>query len=119
MTRDQQRLEDYLDHILEAIDRILRYSSGLDLVEFLDNELVQDAVLRNLEVIGEAARNVLKEHPQFAENNAALPLRYAYEMRNALAHGYFAVDLEIVWATIERDLPEFKAKLIERRREPG
>ncbi len=58
MSRDQQRLADYLAHILEAIERIGRYTEDMDELAFLSNPLVQDAVIRNLEIIGEASRNI-------------------------------------------------------------
>lgn len=105
MSRDKQRLADYLAHILEAIERIDRYTGDMHEVTFLDNELVQDAVIRNFEVIGEASNNIEKHYPEFAAANPELPLAFAYQMRNAVAHGYFTVDLEIVWKTIHSDLP--------------
>jgi len=108
MSRDKQRLISYLKHILDAISRIERYVEDIDLVSFVENELIQDAVIRNLEVIGEASRNIEKHYPEYAKKHAALPLSSAYEMRNSLAHGYFKIDFEIVWKTIERDLPEFE-----------
>jgi uncharacterized protein with HEPN domain len=108
MSKDKQRLIDYLQHILEAIARIQRYIDDVDEIAFLNNELIQDAVIRNIEVIGEASRNVNKHYPEYAEQHANIPFAVAYEMRNALAHGYFKVDLEIVWRTIERDLPELE-----------
>jgi uncharacterized protein with HEPN domain len=58
MSRDQQRLIDYLGHILEATSRIRRYVDDLDETTFLNDELVQDAVIRNMEVTGEASRNI-------------------------------------------------------------
>ena len=111
MSRDPQRLGDYLSHILEAIDRIGRYTVDMDLQTFLANPLVQDAVIRNLEVIGEASNNIEKQHPEFVATHPDLPLAYAYQMRNAIAHGYFKVDLEIVWNTIQRDLPSLRARI--------
>lgn len=108
MSKDKQRLIDYLKHILQAITRIESYVEGMDEVNFLENELVQDAVIRNLEVVGEASRNIKKHYPDYVKQYAELPLSSAYEMRNALAHGYFKVDFEIVWKTIERDLPELQ-----------
>jgi uncharacterized protein with HEPN domain len=60
MTREQLRLLDYLDHILEAIERIEEYVEDLDENAFLLNQLIQDAVIRNLEVIGEASHNIEK-----------------------------------------------------------
>lgn len=61
MSKDGQRLVDYLAHLLQAIERITRYTELLDEVDFLQNELVQDAVIRNLEILGEASNNVRRE----------------------------------------------------------
>ncbi|MFO1292832.1 MAG: DUF86 domain-containing protein [Rubrivivax sp.] len=105
MTRDSQRLASYLAHILEAIERIDRYAGDMDEAAFLDNPLVQDAVIRNLEVIGEASNNIEKHYPEFAASHPELPLSIAYQMRNAIAHGYFKVDFAIIWKTIRLDLP--------------
>jgi Uncharacterized conserved protein len=104
MSRDEQRLTDYLSHILEAIERIDRYTEDIDEVAFLQNEMVQDAVIRNFEIIGEASHNIETHFPEFAAAHSELPLAFAYQMRNAVAHGYFKVDLEIVWKTVHNDL---------------
>jgi len=111
MSRDKQRLIDYLKHILEAINRIQHYVEDIDEPSFLTNELIQDAVIRNLEIIGEASRNIGRHYPEYEEQHASVPFSIAYEMRNALAHGYFNVDLEVVWKTIERDLPELEVMI--------
>lgn len=113
MSRDPQRLPDYLGHILEAIERIQAYVADVDVVGFLSSKLIQDAVIRNLEVIGEASRNIERVHPEFAAAHPELPLALANDMRNALAHGYFKVDLEIVWKTIQSNLPDLHAQIIE------
>ena len=102
---DVPRLQDYLGHMLEAIGRIETYTAGLTESAFLASKLVQDAVIRNFEVIGEASRNIDRRYPDFLIAHPEVPWISAYEMRNALAHGYFKVDLEIVWRTILRDLP--------------
>ena len=115
MTRDPQRLSDYLNHILEAIERIEEYVSDLDEIAFLGNKLVQDAVIRNFEVIGEASNNIEKRFPEFVAAHPELPLASAYQMRNAVAHGYFQVDFEILWKTIQRDLPGLHTKVEEIR----
>jgi uncharacterized protein with HEPN domain len=91
--RDSLDLRDYLEHIQQALERIDRYLREIDYVGFLANEEKQDAVLRNLEVIGEAAGNVRRHFPEFSEQYPDFPLRQAYETRNVLAHGYFKVDL--------------------------
>lgn len=113
MTRDQQRLGDYLAHIAEAIERIERYTEEMDRVVFLANQLVQDAVIRNFEIIGEASNNIERHYPDFAAAHPELPLSFAYQMRNAVAHGYFKVDLEIVFRSIHQDLPRLYLQIQE------
>ncbi|MBV8620367.1 MAG: DUF86 domain-containing protein [Curvibacter sp.] len=112
MSEELHRWPDYLAHILEAIERIRSYVEGLDQTDFLSGQMVQDAVIRNLEVIGEASRNIQRAHPEFASAHPELPLALANDMRNALAHGYFKVDLEIVWKTIHHDLPSLQQQVI-------
>lgn len=111
MTLHHQRLADYLGHILGAIERIHEYTLGMEESEFVSSTLVQDAVIRNLEVVGEASNNVIKKHAQFAQSHPELPLSFAYQMRNAISHGYFKVDVAVVWQTIKRDLPDLHAKV--------
>jgi uncharacterized protein with HEPN domain len=113
MSSDPLRLANYLAHILEAIERIEEYVSDMDELSFLENKMVQDAVIRNLEIIGEASNNIEKRFPQFAATHPQLPLSSAYQMRNAIAHGYFKVDLEIIWKTIHRELPGLHAQIRE------
>jgi uncharacterized protein with HEPN domain len=113
MTRDPQRLADYLNHIHEAIDHIHRYVADIDEMAFLQSNLVQDAVIRNIEIIGEASHNIEQQYPEFAQAHPELPLTFAYQMRNAVAHGYFKVDLEIVWKTIHGDLLTLRERVIE------
>jgi uncharacterized protein with HEPN domain len=108
---DPLRIADYLRHILQAIDNIQDYTANADLPGFMADRKTQDAVIRNLEVIGEACNNVAKNHPNFAAQHATVPWGFAYEMRNALAHGYFNVDLAIVWQTIQNDLPALKTQV--------
>src|SRR5690349_2337619 len=75
MSTDRRfRVPDYLEHILEAIDRIQRYTKGLDEVGFSTNTLVHDASMRNFEIIGEACRRIRRDHPSFAARHPDLPL---------------------------------------------
>ena len=110
MISDSQRIDDLLLHIVSAIDRIENYTESGE-AEFLATEMVQDPVIRNLEIIGEASRGIQKRFPEFTAKHSDLPLRNAYEMRNALAHGYFKTDLTVVWKTIESDLPMLRARI--------
>lgn len=111
MSHDLLRLADRLAHVLEAIERIERYTRDMDELGFLANKLVQDAVIRNLEIIGEACNNIEKRYPEFAAKHPELPLAFAYQMRNAVAHPYFKVDFQIVWTTIHGDLPSLHAQV--------
>ena len=96
----------YIEHISACISRIKEYTAGIDEDGFIKNNLIQDAVIRNFEIIGEASHNIEIHHPEFALVHPELPLAFAYQMRNAIAHGYFKVDFEIVWNTIQKDIPQ-------------
>lgn len=111
MSRDKLRLADFFEHILTATDRISKYTDNMTEAEFLEHPLVQDAVIRNIEVIGEACRNIESHYPQYAAEHHELPLRQAYDMRNALSHGYFSIDFRIVWRTIHNQLPDLHDKI--------
>lgn len=111
MTKESQRVVDYLTHMIQAVERILRYTESFDENGFLENDLIQDAVIRNLEVLGEASNNILKRFPDFAAQHPELPLAFAYQMRNAVAHGYFKVDYQMVWTTIRTEIPGLVGQL--------
>ncbi len=108
---DPLRVADYLAHIVEAIDRIHRYVEDMAELAFLEDEKTQDAVVRNFEILGEAAHNVELFHPQFAQAHPDVPWALMYTMRNRVAHGYFKVDYELVWKTIHADLPELRSQV--------
>jgi uncharacterized protein with HEPN domain len=97
-------------HILGAIDRVEQYTEGLDLQAFLNNFMVQDAVIRNLENVGEASRNIPQE---FKNEFASVPWKQINGMRNKLIHEYFVVDLETVWIVVCDDLPPLKLAMLE------
>ncbi len=105
------RVVDYLEHILKAIERIGRYTADMDDIAFLGSELVQDAVIRNVEIIGEASNNIQRVSPEFAAQHEDIPWLVLYTMRNRVAHGYDKVDLEVVWKTIGRDLPGLREQV--------
>jgi uncharacterized protein with HEPN domain len=105
------RAPDYLGHMLVALGRIERYATHVDETTFLSSELIQDAVIRNLEVIGEAANNLLRVDPGFAQSHPQIPWEVMYAMRHRLAHGYDKVDIDMVWKTVRRDLPVLRQQI--------
>ena len=90
------RVADYLGHILEAIERIERYVSGLDESAFLSSNLVQDAVIRNIEIVGEASNNIQRTDSFFAAQHDNVPWQVMYAMRNRVSHGYDKIDFKLV-----------------------
>lgn len=108
---DVLRIPDYLGHIVAAIERIHEYVADMDEAAFLKDRKTQDAVIRNFEIIGEAARNIERHHSQFSATHPEVPWSVIYTMRNRVAHGYFKVDLELVWKTIHTDLNELHAQM--------
>lgn len=100
MRDDREKLQD----ILEAIDRIERYSiRGRQVFE--EDELIQSWFVQNLQIIGEAARTLSVSTKSL---NPEIPWSKIIGMRNVLAHNYFEIDLELVWVAIERDIPDLK-----------
>ncbi len=97
-----------IDDIIESLDRIFAYTEGMTQSDFTNNQLVVDAVLRNFEIIGEAASKLPKE---FVERHQNIEWKRIIGMRNRLIHGYFGVSLPLVWQTIRHDLPTLKTKL--------
>ena len=92
----------YLRHILDAIGLIKEYTRGMSENEFLGNSMAHDAVIRQIEIIGEAARNISDE---FQEKHPKLPWAKMVGIRNKIIHEYFNINYAIVWDTIKDDLP--------------
>ena len=111
----QDRFPDYLGHMLEAIRLASSYVDGLDYEEFLADRRTQQAVILNIVVIGEAATRLAAEHLEFIQRFSDVPWKSMRGMRNRMAHGYFDIDLAIVWQTVHTSLPELASRLIEIR----
>lgn len=98
----------YLTHIQECISKIKQYTQGINENEFLNNSLVQDAVIRNLEIIGEATKHLNQDfrtkHPQVAWKKVA-------GMRDKLIHDYIGVDLWAVWGVVDKVIPDFEKQI--------
>lgn len=106
MSRRSVRL--LLDDMLEATERIERYVAGMDQPAFLADEKTSDAVVRNLEILGEAAAHVPDD---FRASTSELEWPRIVGLRNRVVHGYFAVDLELVWRIVVSDLPALASRL--------
>jgi uncharacterized protein with HEPN domain len=104
MSKDWLRIPDYLERIVQAVQRIRSYAQDMDHAAFLQDERTQDAVIRNIEIMGEAARNITQADAQFAARHADTPWQDIYLMRNRVSHGYFSVDLDIIWKVVQRDI---------------
>lgn len=100
----------FLKHILECINLIEEYSGNLTKKHFEGNIELQDAIIRRLEIIGEAARNLPDE---FKSNYSDVQWKQIIAARNILAHFYFGVDLNTVWNIIKDDLPPLKKQIEE------
>jgi len=100
----------FLSDILKSIRYIERFTVGFDLDHFLKSEMEQFAVVRNLEIIGEAAHAINEE---FKESHSHIPWRSIQAFRNILVHEYFDVDMEAVWNVIIKDLPQLKSAVKE------
>lgn len=111
MTDSKPRLFDYLDHMAEAVRLAVGYVEGLDKSAFLSDKRTQQAVIMNILIIGEAAGKIAAEYPAFVEAHPEIPWREMRGMRNRMAHGYFDINLDIVWDTVQKALPEL-GKLI-------
>jgi uncharacterized protein with HEPN domain len=98
----------YLDHILESISKIEKYIDGMDEDQFLSDELVQDGVIRQLQIIGEAAKRL---SVQTRAKYSTVEWKDIAGMRDQLVHDYFGVDLGAVWDTVREDLPALKKAL--------
>lgn len=99
----------FLTDIFESIELIEKYSKNLNYNKFLENNEAQDAIMRRIEIIGEAAKSVplkiRKEHPN-------IPWKQIAGMRNMLAHEYFGIVMKRIWDTTQKDLPKLKKQIL-------
>jgi uncharacterized protein with HEPN domain len=99
----------FLEHILECIDLIEEYSEGVSEAEFARSTPLQDMIVRRIEIIGEAVKNLpadlKREHPE-------IPWRDIAGLRDIVVHQYFGLDLELIWDVVKKDIPELKPKIL-------
>ncbi len=110
MKKENRTFRHLLEDMLDAIDAIEEYSSGVSREQFLTDRMRKDAVVRNLEIIGEAAKSIPST---IKETYTKVPWEKMYRMRNIATHHYFGIDYEIVWKIIKDYLPQDKEALIE------
>lgn len=106
------RLPDYLDHIQQAALDACSFVEGLDKEDFIEDKRTQQAVIMSLIIIGEASTKVMDGYAQFTERHSEVPWRSMRGMRNRIAHGYFAVNLDVVWDTVRTALPELSRQIL-------
>jgi uncharacterized protein with HEPN domain len=104
----KRNIKMYFDDILTAISRIFEYTADYDYPGFKRDYKTVDAVIRNFEIIGEAAKNIPKE---IKEQYPDVPWNEMYSMRNRISHAYFGIDYEIIWDIIKNHLPENKKQI--------
>ena len=99
----------FVRHILDSMNRIDSFSKGVSKKEFLANEEKQSAIVRQIEIIGEAVKN-LSEH--FRKRHPNIPWKYIAGTRDKIIHHYFGIDLDAIWDIVKWDLPKLKRDVI-------
>ena len=116
---ENYRLPDYLDHIEEAATDARGFVAGMVKDDFLSDKRTQRAVIMSLIIIGEAATKVMDGYAEFTRAHADVPWRSMRNMRNRMAHGYFDIDLDVVWETVQEWLPALLKQLAAVRHDAG
>ena len=101
----QRTYQDFFEDILEAIIDISNFIEDLSFNEFTEDKKTINAVIRSLEIIGEASKKVSRE---IKDNNQNIPWKEMTGMRDKMIHGYFDLDLVTIWETVKNDIPPLK-----------
>ena len=107
--REPRKDKERLEHILMAIDWVLRYTSGKTYEEFVANDMMYYAVVKNIEIMGEAANMLTHD---FTALHTETPWKQVKGMRNYIVHEYFQVDDIVVWDVVTNNLPELRAQIV-------
>lgn len=105
------RLSDYLGHMRQAATDACAFVEGISKDEFLADKRTQQAVIMSLIIIGEAATKIMDGNADFVQAHPEVPWRNMRGMRNRIAHGYFEINLDVVWDTVQIALPELLAHI--------
>ncbi len=108
---NENRLSDYLDHMRQAAMDACSFVDGLNKDDFLEDKRTQKAVIMSLIIIGEAATKVMDGYAEFTQAHLEVPWRSMRGMRNRIAHGYFDINLDVVWETVQTALPKLLKQL--------
>lgn len=104
-------LSNFILHIQEACSDVLHYMEGLDKEAFMSDRRTQQAVIMNLVILGEAATKIMEHYPAFVEENPHIAWKNMKGMRNRVAHGYFDINLDVVWDTATSAIPALNGDL--------
>ena len=107
----ENRLPDYLDHMQQAASDACSFVEGLGKDDFLADKRTQQAVIMSLIIIGEAVTKVMDGYAEFAQSHRQVPWRNMRGMRNRMANGYFDINLDVVWETVQEWLPALLKQL--------
>ncbi|MCK5026325.1 MAG: DUF86 domain-containing protein [Nanoarchaeota archaeon] len=99
----------YIEDILESIIKIEEYTKGIGEEDFNENAQLQDAIMRRLEIIGEAVKNIPS---RFRDKHPDLPWKEIAGMRDVLIHAYFGINIARVWNVVVNDIPDMKDKIL-------
>lgn len=104
----------FIEHILECVELIENYTINKREDEFLSSVQLQDSVIRRIEIIGEATKNI---PGQIKEKYQEIPWKRIAGMRDMLIHEYFGIDLKLTWEVVKRDIPDFKKEILKIRKD--
>lgn len=108
--REPRRDKERLLHILDAIDRVLRYTGGKTHDDLVNDDMMYYAVVKNIEIMGEAANMLTSE---FTASHPATPWKMVRGMRNYIVHEYFQIDDAVVWDVVKHNLPVLREQMIQ------
>lgn len=108
---NKNRLLDYIEHMQRAATDACTFTEGIGFADFLEDKRTQQAVIMSLIILGEAATKLMDSYTEFTQTHPEVPWRSMRGMRNRIAHGYFDINLEVVWETVQTALPELLEQL--------